>query len=324
MKRQYLVYLLMMFVCTVVLYAGDLDPAGPPTAGTMKPLDQVEPRIPIPASATPTGTYTITQSGSYYLTGNRYCSEDGIQVDADDVTIDLMGYSLIGTDSGSYYGIDIYGQKNVEIRNGTLRDFGFHGIYDADSTNGGDHRILNVRALSNKRNGIYLVSRGNLIKDCTVSGNAEGAAGYSYGIYAGASSTVVNNTVRDNGRNATGRVYGIYSWHSTVIGNTSSENGYEAEDLVLGICAAGGTVRGNTATDNGQKATGSAVYGIYGGYGCSVVGNASYQNGADATGSVFGFYFASACLVDQNVAYDNNGTNMASPGTCTYGTNHAP
>ena len=86
-------------VCTVVVsfnaVAGDLEPDTAP-APTMKTLDEVEPRIPILRSVSPADTVTITQSGSYYLIGDRYCSYTGIRVDTDNVTIDLMGYSLIG------------------------------------------------------------------------------------------------------------------------------------------------------------------------------------------------------------------------------------
>jgi hypothetical protein len=67
----------------------------------MKTLDQVEARIPIDATRTPgdaSATFRITAPGSYYLTGNitGQSGKVGILVLANDVTIDLNGFSLIG------------------------------------------------------------------------------------------------------------------------------------------------------------------------------------------------------------------------------------
>ena len=148
----FLILLTGVFIC--MLNAGDLDPPGPP-GSTMKTLDEVEPRIPIPKSDTPAATFTINQSGSYYLTGDRHCERNGIDLRADNVTIDLMGYSLIGTDTGAFDGIYGLQRSNVEIRNGTIRDFGRHGIHE-DDTSGQSYRIINIRSVSNGFHGIYL------------------------------------------------------------------------------------------------------------------------------------------------------------------------
>ncbi len=106
--------------------AGDLDPAGPP-APTMKRLDVVEPRIPI--SSLP---YTITQGGSYYVTGNLSAGVwDGIVIEASDVSIDLNGYTL-STDSG-LGNTDCSvaaGRTNVSVRDGGVRGFNV-GLYAA-------------------------------------------------------------------------------------------------------------------------------------------------------------------------------------------------
>ena len=68
--------------------------------------------------------YTISAPGSYYLGGNLTYAGDshGITVNADNVTLDLMGFTLAYTGTGTTYsGIYMQGRKNVEIRNGTVR-----------------------------------------------------------------------------------------------------------------------------------------------------------------------------------------------------------
>ncbi|MFG0256566.1 MAG: right-handed parallel beta-helix repeat-containing protein [Phycisphaerales bacterium JB043] len=72
--------------------------------------------------------YTITQPGTYRLTSNLTGATDGIIVDADNVTIDLNGFTLGG---GTGYGVrGAYGQirTGVRIINGHVTGWGFAGI----------------------------------------------------------------------------------------------------------------------------------------------------------------------------------------------------
>ncbi len=226
-----------LLVFSMFTMAGDLEPPGAP-GSTMKTLDEVEPRIPISQSDIP---LTINESGSYYFTEDIDSAGTAITVAVDDVTIDLAGFTLAGPDSGSNYGIHMSGRSNVEIRNGTVRDF-YYGIYEDSSGQG--HRVIDVRALSNVRSGIYLVSKNNLVKDCTASDNGTSAAGYAYGIYAGSGSTVTGNTAYNNGYSAD-TVYGIWlGGYNLVDQNTAYSNGSgagSATDLTFGV---GGCVYG--------------------------------------------------------------------------------
>ena len=111
-------------------------PVGPPVA-SMKTLDQVEARIPITAATAAgnaNGVHVITTSGSYYLTADvqGVAGKDGIVIEANNVTLDLNGYSLKGI-AGSLNGIGISrtgtSYTGLTVRNGFITGFGQRGIH---------------------------------------------------------------------------------------------------------------------------------------------------------------------------------------------------
>jgi hypothetical protein len=103
---------------------GSLAPPGAP-APTMKSLDQVEPRTPVDTVHTPGASlfmFYINQPGSYYLTTNivGLSGKDAIGISANNVTLDLNGFALIGG-SGTEEGIYIYNTcTNITVRNGNV------------------------------------------------------------------------------------------------------------------------------------------------------------------------------------------------------------
>jgi hypothetical protein len=93
----------------------------------MKTLDQVEPRIPLVAGSpgvaiAASGQITISLSGSYYLTENVDINSSayGIRIQANGVSLDLMGYSIRYTGAVTALdAIDVAG-SNVTIQNGHI------------------------------------------------------------------------------------------------------------------------------------------------------------------------------------------------------------
>lgn len=231
-----LVLSLFALGCTLTFLAfcmaEDTDP-GLPSGPVIRENAQPIPELP----------FTIGESGSYYLTRNlthtdRYTN--AIEIDANNVTLDLGGYSIIGpttayneTSSGIYMDM----RTNVEIRNGTITRFPNRGIFgDISDPNGtaSGHRIMSVRVTSTGAEGIVLWGLHHTIKNCTVTNTQleleEGIGGISCGSL------------------------------TSVIGNVVSRH------RIIGISVgAGCTIQDNTIAE--------CSYGIVPGQGCSIIGN---------------------------------------------------
>ena len=118
-KRGAAVVALLLAFGILPSVAGDLEAPGSP-APTMLPLGDVEARIPIRPADLP---LTITQSGSYYLTGSASVADYGIiiAVNVSDVTIDLNGFTLSG---GSFSGIQCGNPTgSIRIHDGLIVGF---------------------------------------------------------------------------------------------------------------------------------------------------------------------------------------------------------
>ena len=175
--------------------AGPLDPPPGPVTSTGKPLTDLEPRIAINDVNTPgdaSSVYRITQSGSYYLTGHvtGISGRHGIAIAANNVTVDLNGYSLLGV-PGSLNGITALGSVNrMVIRNGIARNWGGHGV-SISSANPVNAIIEGVIASTNGGQGIS-AGRQTVVRDCCVRENG------SHGLVVGIASVVTRCSAEAN------------------------------------------------------------------------------------------------------------------------------
>ncbi len=126
---------------TAVFAQGTLTPPGAP-APTMKTLTQIEPRTPLQAGATgvaqnANGGFTITASGSYYLTANlTVATGNAIAINSSGVTLDLNGFTLRSTAAtANGNGVTLAsGITLVTIRNGHIQG---GTTYDGDTYSAG-------------------------------------------------------------------------------------------------------------------------------------------------------------------------------------------
>ena len=117
----------------------------------------------IPISSLP---FTINQCGSYVLTSclTGGAGQAGVTINADDVTLDLNGFTLIGV-PGSLEGVRGNGERAVVV-NGSVVEWGDDGI----ELTGVGARIENVAALDNGGAGIVCRDR-SIVRACIARAN---------------------------------------------------------------------------------------------------------------------------------------------------------
>lgn len=216
-------------------------------------LGELPESIDWPASVKLAGTLTGT-SGT-----------NGIIINADNVTIDLDGHALVGV-PGSLEGIIVpSSQKNITIRNGTVRDWGLHGV---DAWNAENSILEGLRAYTNGwdstvQDGLR-VGDNSVVTKCVASGNKTAGIRTQNGC-------ILNQCIsNDNGM-------GIQTQDDCTLNQCIARN-----NTTLGIWPQLGCIVSDcTASDNGSD-------GFYSGDSFTLIKCVAYRNGDDgieATGA---------------------------------------
>jgi hypothetical protein len=193
-------------------------------------------------SASPGFLMVIDEPGNYRLKGNVTIPDadtTAIEINSDNVTIDLNGFSIQGptqcspppvscAPTGSGNGVHAVNRENIVVSNGRIQGMGRLGIYLETRT----ARIEKVRLVSNGAGGAVFF--GGLINESTVESNGGdgifgldidvrgsvirgnksfGLEAYGKSVYAdnqfcgnNQNATQVNNKPRQTGRNVSGEV----------------------------------------------------------------------------------------------------------------------
>lgn len=203
----------------------------------------------------------ITESGSYVLTGNIVApagyTGNGIEITADNVTLDLNGFSVIGV-AGSGTGITCGPIcRNNVVRNGLVLEWGNRGVEFIVTGFSSALLCENVRAINNLGTGIYMegagtvtkcvafqnlldgIACGGIVSHCRAEGNLGNGISFAANPFIGlkvVSCFAINNRLDG--------IRGVFRYE--VIDCHASENsGY---GIRLGAL---GTVTGSTCSRNG-------------------------------------------------------------------------
>ncbi len=182
--------LLLVTLLTVIgvfatrAYGGPLDPPGTP-APTPGGIDG---RIPIDHLP-----FEIAEPGSYVVTRDLLSAGgNGITVSADDVTIDLNGFTLAGTGQvtfGGGFGIAAAERSNLTVVNGVIR--GWNRGIDNPSITGGKTGLFRHLLITSNGFGVLPApgSRfdGNIVRDSAYNG-----------VESTGRTTIMNSTFVDN------------------------------------------------------------------------------------------------------------------------------
>jgi len=276
--------LALVAVVAGIVRAGPLDPPGAPgsTPGVRLPGTPITQPASFPIA--------LDQPGSYYLAGNitGVSGKDGIHIVANNVTLDLNGFTVAGV-PGSGYGILVMtNYENAVIRGGTVTawDVGIRSL----STGG---RMDHVTVSDSKSDGVQIVGDDTVLEDCRVASNGSSSVGAgikvtgfynrveqctvvenaAQGIDAdGASNYIARNMITGNGASC---CTGLWSHGAgnTLDHNTATANGNAGFYIDAATVAVANIASFNLASDQFQVTSNCSPCGVAP---TAVAGSASY------------------------------------------------
>jgi parallel beta-helix repeat protein len=280
--------ILFQFTCALIVTAfsaqlstclaqGSLTPPGPPAA-TMLTLSQVEPRTPI--SSVP---YTITSSGSYYLTGNFFCGTNAITVSANEVTIDLNGFTLYGESEFATAILVPNPQWDITIRNGKF-DYWHEAV---GATNAIGSRFENLQSFETYYNS-FSIGANSVVAGCSVINST--LSGGGTGIQTGDGVVVSDCTVINNFNHYS---FGIVVGRGCVIDSS--------------ICTSNfvGIITGDGTKLQGCSLLGNEANGLEAGSDCSVYDCNAWKNGWEGSG-IPAILTGAGCTISRCTAGQNS------------------
>src|SRR5262249_30745263 len=146
----------------------------------------------------------------------------GIEINVDDVTIDLNGFSIHGTGSctqppvscsmvGTGNGIHAQGRENIVVKNGAIFGMGNVGIY----LNSNASQVDGVHVSGNGSGGIVMF--GGLIRNSVIEHNGgDGIAGVDI---------VLQRSVVSDNQQYGFKAYGVSSYADTTFGGNNNNGG---------------------------------------------------------------------------------------------------
>jgi len=275
---------------SLALSQGSLTPPGPPAAN-MKTLDQLDQHVAnagekridvLTLPSSPGAQFLISSPGSYYLSGNitAEAGKISILVSEDDVTVDLNGFAILGSNAAAGGIVVAVDRRNLRVHNGTIQGFTNGDGIDATKA---PHSHFDHLRLSNNSYGL-VCGDNSIISNVTAEGHT------TSGIVTGKNCTVISCAALLNDTN------GIYT------GDSSTVTGCIARENHNGINVQ------NYCNVIGCNASFNKNVGIFPSDGCLIRDCAILKNGSD------GIRASTRSLIISNQASENGGAGILTNG----------